>query len=249
MYESINIFYNEVTETLKRVTEEQSENINRAATLIADTISNGGMFHIFGTGGHSNMAAIEMCHRAGNLCCASAILDPGLSCENGATRWNERVVGYANEVMRYYRVKTGHVMLQINAYGINAVTIDTANYCRANNIPIIAITCPELTNTVPKNQHNRHPSGACLYELADIVINNYTPVGEAIVPIKGCNYKASPASTIINLFIVDAINARVCEILAERGIKPDVWVSGNGAEGDRINQKNMDKWFWRLRHI
>ena len=121
------VFYQAVVSTLERVMREQSENITRAATIIADTIEKGGMFHVFGTGGHSNIAAIEMCHRAGNLCCAGAILDPGLSCEHGATRWNERVVGYANEVMRYYRVKEGDVMLQINAYGINAVTIDTAN--------------------------------------------------------------------------------------------------------------------------
>ncbi len=243
------IFYKEVVATLDRVVKKQSENIDKAAEIIAGTIEAGGMFHIFGSGGHSNMAAIEMCHRAGNLCCANAILDPGLSCEHGATRWNERVVGYANEVMRYYRVKEGDVMLQINAYGINPVTIDTANFCRKNNIPLIAITCPELSDTIDRKQHNRHPSGANLYELADIVINDYTPVGEAIVPIEGCEYKASPASTIINLFIVDAINAKVCEILASHGIKPDVWVSGNGAEGDRLNQKNMDKWFWRLRHI
>lgn len=244
------IFHKEVVATLDRVVREQSENIEKAATVIADTIQAGGMFHIFGTGGHSNMAAIEMCHRAGNLCCANAILDPGLSCEHGATRWNERVVGYANEVMRYYRVKRGDVMLQINAYGINPVTIDTANYCRENGIPIIAITCPELSDMIDRKQHNRHPSGKNLYELADIVINDYTPNGEGVVPIEGCDYKASPASTIINLFIVDAINAKVCEILASRGIKPDVWVSGNAsADGDNINQRNMDKWFWRLRHI
>ncbi len=247
--DSTKIFYDAVAETLERVVNEQSENIERAATVIADTIQAGGMFHIFGTGGHSNIVATEMCHRAGNLCCASSIIDPGLSCEHGATRWNERVVGYANEVMRYYRVKKGDCMLQVNAYGINAVTIDTALFCKENEIPLIAITCPELTDQISKNQHNRHPSGKSLYELADIVINDYTPLGEAIVPIEGCEYKASPASTIINVFIVDAINAKVCEILASRGEKPAVWVSGNCPEGDRLNQENMDKWFWRLRHI
>ena len=122
-------------------------------------------------------------------------------------------------------------------------------YCKEHNIPVIAITCPELTDQISKNQHNRHPSGKSFYELADVVINDYTPLGEAIVPIEGCDYKASPASTIINLFIVDAINAKVCEILAARGEKPAVWVSGNCPDGDRINQENMDKWFWRLRHI
>lgn len=243
-------YFSEVSAILARVVEEQSGNIDRAAEIIADTVEKGGMFHIFGTGGHSNMAAIEMCHRAGMLCCADAILDPGLSCEHGATRWNERIVGYANEVMRYYRVKEGDVMLQINAYGINSVTIDTAEYCKAHKIPLIAITCPELSDMIDRKQHNRHPSGKCLYELADVVINDYTPNGEAIVPIKGCDYKASPASTIVNLFIINSINAKVCDLLAERGIKPEVWVSGNAsADGDRINQKNMDKWFFRLRHI
>ncbi len=243
------VFYQEVTKTLERVCTEQAANIEKAANIIADTIQNGGMFHIFGTGGHSNMAAVEMCHRAGNLCCVNAILDPGLSCEHGATRWNERVVGYANEVMRYYRVKEGDCMLQVNAYGINPVTVDTANFCRNNGVKLIAITAPALSDQIDRKQHNRHPSGANLYELADVIIDDYTPFGEAVVPIEGFEYKVSPASSIINLFIVDAINAKVCEVLVSRGVTPDVWVSGNTAEGDRLNQKNMDKWFWRLHHI
>ena len=247
--EAIRYFYDEVTNTLEKVFTEQSKNITKAAMVIADTIEEGGMFHVFGTGGHSNIAAIEMCHRAGNLCCANAILDPGISCEHGATRWNERVVGYADEVMRYYRVKKGDVMLQVNAYGINCVTIDTAKFCKENGVKLIAVTAPSLTDMISKTQHNRHPSGDSLYELADIVIDDYTPIGEAVVPIEGCEYKVSPASTIINLFIVDAINAKVCEILASRGKKPDVWVSGNVPEGDRLNQENLDKWFGKLRHI
>ena len=247
--DSTTLFFDEVVKTLTLVKENQAENIEKAAVIIADTIQSGGMFHIFGTGGHSNIAAIEMNHRAGMLCCADAILDPGLGCEHGATRWNERVVGYANEVMRYYRVKKGDCMLQVNAYGINAVTIDTAQYCKDHEIPLIAITAPALTDMINPKQSNRHPSGKKLYELADVVIDDYTPYGEALVPIEGCEYKASPASTVINVFIVDAINAKVCEILASRGEKPAVWVSGNCPDGDRLNQENLDKYFWRLRHI
>ena len=243
-------FHTYVQETLQKVATEQAENIHKAAEMIADTIQAGGMFHIFGTGGHSNMAAIEMCHRAGMLVCANALLDPGLGCEHGATRWCERIVGYADQVvLRYYNVKPGDVMLQINAYGINAVTIDTAEYCRKNNIKLIAITAPALTDLVDKNQHNRHPSGKKLYELADVVIDDYTPQGEAIVEIEGYANKVSPASSVINLFIVDAINAEVCKILCDRGVEPEIWVSGNRAEGDNKNQENLDKWKLKLRHI
>lgn len=242
-------YFEGATSVLEKIATTQQENIKKAAVICANALREGRLINVIGPGGHSNIAAIEMCHRAGNLCCANAILDPGISCGHGATRWNERVQGYANEVMRYYRVKKGDVILQINAYGINCVTIDTAKFCKENGVKLIAVTAPALTDMISKTQHNRHPSGDSLYELADIVLDDYTPIGEAIVPIEGCEYKASPASTIINLFIVDAINAKVCEILTQRGVKPDVWVSGNIPEGDRLNQENLDKWFGKLCHI
>ncbi len=247
--ESISYFRNYVVETINKVAAEQAGNIIKAAEIVADKVAEGGIFHLFGTGGHSNMAAIEMCHRAGNLVQADAILDPGLGCEHGATRWSERVVGYANEVMRYYRVKKGDVMIVINAYGINAVTIETAEFCRNNGVTLIAITSPGLSRQLNEMRKNRHPSGKCLYELADVVIDSYTPLGEAIVPVSGCEYKVSPASTIINVFIIDSINAKACEILSHRGIKPPVWISGNLPEGDRLNQENLDRYHGIIRHI
>ncbi|NCB31219.1 MAG: sugar isomerase domain-containing protein [Clostridia bacterium] len=247
--DAIEKFYQAVSDTLTQVMDHQRANITTAAGWMADSVEAGKIFHVFGTGGHSNMAAIEMNHRAGNLVPANCILDPGLSCEHGATRWCEKIPGYAQQVLRYYRVQPGDLMLQVNAYGINAVTIDTAMECRRLGVKTIAITSPSLSRQIPADTPARHPSGQNLCDLADLVIDSYTPYGEAMVDLPNVAFKVSPASSIINLFILDAMNAKACEILNQRGITPPVWISGNIPGGNEANQQNLDAYWGRLRHL
>lgn len=247
--DSVSIYHNEVSTQLEKIATEQRENIEKGALLIAETVMAGKVFHVFGTGGHSNMVAVEMCHRAGNLIPANTILDPGLSCEHGATRWCEKITGYAQQVLRYYKVQEGDVMVQFNAYGINCVTIDCAEECRRLGVKIIGVTSPALSRSIPDSFPGRHPSKKNLCDLADVVIDNYTPYGEAVVPIGELPYKVSPTSSITNIFIMDALNARACEIMNEKGFKPPVWVSGNIPGGTEMNQAGMDKYFGTLRHL
>ena len=242
--------YNEaVSVMLQNIMRYQMENMTKAAELVADAVAKGKIFHVFGSGGHSNMVAIEMCHRAGNLIPCNSILDPGLGCEHGATRWCEKIEGYAQNVLRYYRVKEGDVLLQFNAYGINTCSIDTVLECHRLGVTVIAVTSPSLSRSIPSDFSGRHPSRQNLCDLADIVIDSYTPYGEAVVELEGYPFKVSPTSSIANIFIMDSINAKACEILAWRGIKPPVWISGNVPGGTESNQAGMDKYFGILRHL
>ena len=247
--ETIRQYHDAVSSLIDRIMNEQASKITEAASLVADAVQDDKIFHVFGSGGHSNMVAIEMCHRAGNLIPCNAILDPGLSCEHGATRWCEKVQGYAQNVLRYYRVKQGDVMIQFKAYGINTCSIDTATECRRLGVKLIAVTSPSLSRSIPEDFPGRHPSRQNLCDLADVVIDSYTPYGEAVVELEGYPFKVSPASTIANLFIMNSINAKTCEILAERGVKPPVWISGNVPGGTESNQAGMDKYFGILRHL
>ena len=249
--EAVKQYHQAVTELIDNILNEQHEAITKASELVADAIAAGNVFHVFGSGGHSNMVSIEMCHRAGNLIPTNAILDPGFSCEHGATRWCEKVQGYAQNVLRYYSVKPGDVMLQFNAYGINTASIDTVEECKRLGVKVVAITSPKLSHSIPADFGGRHPSKKNLCDLADIVIDSYTPFGEAVVSIEGYAYKVSPHSTIANLFIMNSINAKVCEILAQRGIAPPVWISGNIPGGTEMNQAGMDKYsaYGTLRHL
>lgn len=249
MEEAVKQYYDSVLGLLDNIMKEQQGAIEKAATLVADAIEKGNIFHVFGSGGHSNMVSIEMCHRAGNLVPCNTILDPGLSCEHGATRWCEKVPGYAPNVLRYYKVKKGDVLIQFNAYGINTCSIDTVMECKRLGVTVIAVTSPDLSHSIPADFGGRHPNKQNLCDLADIVINSYTPYGEAVVSLEGYPFKVSPTSTIANLFIMNSINAKTCEILAKRGIQPPVWISGNVPGGTETNQASMDKYFGILRHI
>ena len=249
MKEAVRQYYESVSEMIERIASEQHKNITKAATLVADAVQADNIFHVFGSGGHSNMVSIEMCHRAGNLIPCNAILDPGLSCEHGATRWCEKIPGYGPNVLRYYRVKKGDVLIQFNAYGINTCSIDTALECRRLGVTVVAVTSPSLSRSIPADFAGRHESRQNLCDLADVVIDSYTPFGEAVVELEGYPFKVSPNSTIANVFIMDSINAKACEILAGRGVKPPVWISGNIPGGNESNQAGMDKFFGALRHL
>jgi uncharacterized phosphosugar-binding protein len=242
-------YYDVVADVIKQISITEKAAMEKAAQLVADCVADGRLFHTFGTGGHSNMAAIEVCHRAGNLVPCNAILDSGIGCEHGATRGFERLTGYARCVLDYYRVKEGEVIVLVNAYGMNCVTIDTALECKARGLKTIGITSPELSVQVPPEHPARHPSKKNLFELVDVVINSYTPFGEAVVDIEGLDFKVSPISTITNLFIINSINAATCQYLHDRGIKPPVWTSGNIPGGDEANQAYMDAYFGKIRHL
>lgn len=249
MKEAVTQYYESVTELLNNIMREQQGSIEKAASLVAEAVKAGNVFHVFGSGGHSNMVATEMCHRAGNLIPCNVLLDPGLSCEHGATRWCEKIPGYAQNVLRYYKVKKGDVLLQFNAYGINTCSIDTVLECKRLGVTVVAVTSPKLSHSIPADFAGRHPSKLNLCDLADVVIDSYTPFGEAVVALEGYEFKVSPTSTIANIFIMNAINAKACELLAKQGIKPPVWTSGNIPGGTETNQAGMDKYFGVLRHL
>jgi uncharacterized phosphosugar-binding protein len=242
-------YHKAVAEALEKIATAEKANIEKAAQLVSQSIAEKRIVHVFGSGGHSNMAAIEVCHRAGNLAPFNAILDSGIGCEHGATRYFERLVGYAKHVLDYYRVAAGDTILLINAYGMNCVTIDAAMESRKRSTKVIAITSPELSVQISPEHPARHPSKKNLFELADVVINSYTPYGEAVVDIDGFKPKVSPISTITNIFIVDAINAQACQYLADSGITPPVWTSGNVPGGDEANKHYLEMYFGKLRHL
>lgn len=140
-------------------------------------------------------------------------------------------------------------MIQFNAYGINTCSIETALECKRLGAIVIAVTSPSLSRSISLDFSGRSKSKLNLCDLADVVIDSYTPYGEAVVEIEGYPFKVSPTSTIANIFIMDAINAKACEILASHSFKPPVWISGNIPGGTESNQEAMDKYFGVLRHL
>ncbi|MGI6326132.1 MAG: sugar isomerase domain-containing protein [Saccharofermentanales bacterium] len=233
--------------------EGEQESIKKAAETIAEAALQGRMVHVIGPGGHSNMGVEEILWRAGGLAFWNAILDPGTNLIHGAKRSNiiERTPGYAIGVLDAYRVgrERGEVIVIINAYGINSMTIDTVIECKKRGVKTIAVTSDSFARIVPAGQKSRHPSNKNLYEEADIYINNHLPVGDAIISVEGFDNKIGSTSTFCNCFVMNCIVVETVKEFIKRGIVPPVFMSANMPGGDEHNKSLEAKYGPLIKHL
>lgn len=245
------VYRNAVISLITTIEEQEKRSIDRAAEVLAKVVAEDRLIHVIGPGGHSNMAVEEVLWRAGGLAPINAILDAGTNLIHGAKRSNliERTPGYAKGVLDAYEVNCGDVLVIVNAYGINAMTIDCALECKKRDVTSVAITSTSFADTVPKDAASRHPSGRNLYELADIFIDNHLPLGDAVVEIDGLQQKMGPTSTFANSFTINLLMIRTAERLLEMGIQPPIWTSANLPDGDKLNKQYEQKYSPRVKHL
>lgn len=238
-------YKNIITSVLDEIMTED-EAIKKAAAVIGDSIMKDQVIHVIGPGGHSNMAVEEMFSRAGGFACINAILDPGTNLSHGGFRSMkvERIPGYATAVLNSFGVgKTpDEVLIIVNAYGINAMTIDCALEAKKKGVTTIAITSTSFADQIPKDHPSRHPSGANLYQSVDIFINNHLPYGDAILSIEGCEQNVGPTSTFCNVFAVNYLVMETCKYLVSKGYTPPIFRSGNMPGGDEYNKHLVEKY-------
>jgi uncharacterized phosphosugar-binding protein len=244
-------YFDTITSLMRRVRDEEHDAIGRAAETVAATIAAGRLLHVIGTGGHSAMGAEEIFFRAGGLIAVNAILDDGVMLQGGALRSMavERTPGYARAVLDYYDVGEGDVLLIVNAYGINAVTIDSALEARARGCTTIAVTSVELQRGLPAGHPSRHPEGHDLADLADIVIDCKVPMGDALLELPGVTQRVGASSTFLNALALNLLIVRAIGKLAERGIDPPIWQSANSPGGDAANRQHIADFKHRIKKL
>ncbi len=244
-------YFDSVITLMERLRTEERDSIDRAATAVADTIEDGRLLHVFGTGGHSAMGAEEVFFRAGGLMAVNAILDDGVMLQGGAFRsmYIERTPGYAKAVLDWYEVNEGDVLLIVNAYGINAVTIESALEGRTRGCTTIAVTSVDLQRELPAGHASRHPDGHDLADLVDIVVDCKVPMGDALVSVPSVSQKVGASSTFLNALALNLITLNAIGKLAARGINPPIWQSANSPGGDEANRKNVADFKRRIKKL
>lgn len=239
---------------LKEISDKEGKRIKKAGLFIAEALSKDKLVYVYGTGGHSYMGAEEMFYRTGGIVPVNAIFDPGVSLSFGATRstFIERQPGYAKGVLEYYGVDEGDILVVVNAYGINGVTIDAAMEGKRRGANVIAITSSAFAKFIPSDHPARHPSKKNLFELdeVDVMIDNHMPLGDAVVDLEGLReVKIGPSSTIVNAFAINCMVVSAIEAMLEMGLEPPVWMSSNMPGGDEQNMKHIVKYRGRLKHL
>ena len=180
-------YLNQVIDLLKKVEKEQSGNIDKAAELMAGAIEKDELIHVYGGGGHTTMVMGEMFFRAGGLANINPIMEPGLSVFNQALKYLEleRTVNYGSAIVKYFRIQKDEVLIIFHNIGINAATIDAAMEAKANGAKIIAVSSSFWQNEIPEDHFIRHPNKKNLFDYADVCIDDYNPVGDAVIEIEG----------------------------------------------------------------
>ncbi len=244
-------YFEKISEIFNKIKAQSESSIDKAAQLMSDAIIDDKIVHIIGTGGHSNMAAMEVFWRAGGLVPINALLDPGIDLVHGAKHSNiiERTPGYAKSVLDSYDIKTGEVLIIVNAYGMNSMTIDCALEAKHRGLKTIGITSTSFAQYVPKEHPARHPSGKNLYEIVDVFIDNYLPLGDAIVKFDNFEQKIAPTSTLCNCFTLNLLVIKTVEKILSLGKIPPVWISANMPGGDEANKKWEQKYIGRIKHL
>lgn len=223
----------------------QAENLDRAAEQYAETIANDGLVHLWG-GGHSRMGVEETFPRIGSIVGFHPIVELAITHYTNVVGpmglrqafLLERVDGYGEAILKNYDFGPHDCLVVFSSTGINNVALDIALGGKARGLPVIAVTSVAHQMATA----SRHPSNKRLAEVADIVLDNCTPPGDATVHVEGCEYPVAPGSTLATTTIVQTLNALTAEKLVARGYKPLILGSPHFV-GDPEAEANLEAYF------
>ena len=228
---------------MEDIESSQMENIEKAATIMADSIEKERWVHTFGCG-HATLPVEEMYPRIGGFVGFHPMIElpltfftnivGGMSVQQFV--FLERVEGYGKEIMKGWNFDKRDCMWIFSHTGINAVNIDVAMEARNSGMKVIVYG----SAAEAEGKRTRHSSGKTLFELADIVVDTCVPVDDASVPLKNHVDKVGPVSTMGFMTTVWMTVTTVAEILAERGIRLYIHPSHN-IPGDTTAHKRLDE--------
>lgn len=248
MLDLLERYYMGIIDILRAIKESERDRIVAAARLVAEKIVQNEVIHVFGTGAHSVIGAMEVFSRAGGLVPINGLFPPGISFFDSHPNL-ERLEGYAPLILDFYGVKSGDLLFIVNVNGINALTIDTAVEARKRGVTTIAITSPQFSRAVPPGIKARHSSNLNLCDLADLVIDVHVPPGDAILTLPQVERKVGASSTFAVCFALNSIFVLATQIIADQGISPPIWASGNMPGGDEANREFRNKYRSRIYHL
>lgn len=241
MTDSLQQYHDVITGLLGRILATQQPAIQQAAQVLYQAIRQERKIHVLGTGAHSQIAVEEVLWRAGGLAAWNPILDPGTHLLNGAKRSVsfERLPGYGIGVLNAYAVGStpGEVMILINAYGIDPMSLDVALECRRRGVYVIGVTSPAYGRATPPDSPLRHPSKKNLFEEVDLLIDSQAPLGDAVGRVPGFAQPVGSSSSFCSCFVMNLLMIATVQQLQAAGEKPPVFMSANLPQGDAANAR------------
>lgn len=211
---------------------QEEDALDRAADVCARAVTERRVIHLHDTG---HIISHEMIGRTGGLVvyapftyggsvqratphraahdCSTGSPDEQLAAERALLDW----------VFAQETIHAGDVLIIGSVSGTGWRLVELALQARQRGITVIALTAPSHSGRLAA----QHPSGRRLFEVADIVLDNHAPYGDAFFAIEGFDTKVAPLSGIAAAVLMWALTVGIVERLAARGIAPSVYTSIN----------------------
>ena len=241
-------FANEVSQRLERLVALAGDGgLEAAIGLMTKAIEAGAVIQAFGTG-HSEAFAMEIAGRAGGLIPTNkiALRDlvlhgsmPADALGGSSLERNPEVVA---ELWEISPIHPGDAFVIASNSGVNGSVVGMALLAKEKGHDVIAVTSLEHTAQVQP----KHPSGLRLSEVADVVIDNLAPYGDATLDMPG-GVSVGSVSSITSAFIAQLLTIGVAERMNGDGRVPPLYVSANVPGGDEHNHALERKYEGRIR--
>lgn len=226
-----------------------SGGLDEAIDLVVTSIRAGGVIQAFGTG-HSEAFAMEIAGRAGGLIPAHRIALRNVVLRGSRTVDDlvgadlERDGSVVSELLDLTQLDPADVFIIASNSGVNSSIVGMALAAKERGHQLIAVTSLAHTNAVAP----KHASGKRLSEVADVVIDNLAPYGDATLTV-GNGVGVGAVSSITAAYIAQALTIGVVTKIIDDGDVPPVYISANVPGGDEHNDALTARYGSRIQSI
>lgn len=243
--EGCGVYLSNIEKVLREIETEEGANIEKGAALLARSIREGGLVHVFGSG-HSHILAEEAFFRAGGLACISPMLEPSLMLHNGALKSSmlENCGDLAEAVFEHFQPKPPDSLLLFSNSGVNPVVLRVAALAREREVPLIGVGSRKYIEYLMKEK-----GCGSIVEYCDVFIDNKGEVGDACVEIEGLGGKMAPTSTVAGAVILHLLLIETVSLLLRDGFMPPVFVSNHLPGGRERNERTVASYRGRVKML
>jgi uncharacterized phosphosugar-binding protein len=228
--------------------------LDAAIDLLTGAVEAGAVIQAFGTG-HSEAFSMEIAGRAGGLIPTNKIalrdivLHGSRQLDDLGGSALERDPAVVEELWNVSPIGPGDVFVIASNSGVNGSVVGMAILAKEHGHGVIAVTSLQHTQQVEP----KHPSGKRLSEVADVVLDNLAPYGDATLTLPGgageadTDVPVGAVSSITAAFLAQLLTIGVADRIRASGSMPPLYLSANIPGGDDHNAALERQYQGRIR--
>jgi uncharacterized phosphosugar-binding protein len=207
-----------------------------------EAVAADGLIHVTGTG-HSTALVLEGFYRAGGLACVNPVTHAALNPLQGgqASTLAERRDDLAGVLIGQAAPAAGEVAFVFSNSGVNPLPVALATGFRDAGARVVAVSSRRQMAASPARAQNK------LDEIADVVLDTATPIGDAA--FDAGHARTAAWSSLTSVYLWNLLLARLADLARMQAVELPLWTSANTPDGDERNAQLFATYRPRVRAL